>query len=300
MRNGSYAQLADRGAVFIGGAEAESFLQNIVTTDMAAIDATGAGFGALLSPQGKILFDFLILKVEDGYLFDLPRALAADFQKRMTLYRLRAKVEIANRSESDAVYAFWNSDTPPVLPGPVARDPRLAALGFRAILPVGTPIAVAGYEAATEADYHAWRTGLTVPEGGRDFSFGDAFPHDVDMDDLGGLDFRKGCYVGQEIVSRMEHRGTARRRAVAVTSAAPLPPAGSSIEADGKPIGTLGGSFGTDTGTAGIGLIRLDRAKSALDQGIAVTSGGVPLAIALPPFARFDWPGDGEDGDGAA
>ncbi|BCP52638.1 aminomethyltransferase [Kaistia sp. 32K] len=296
MRNGSYAQLTDRGTVFIGGPEAETFLQNIVTTDMAAVQSAGAGFGALLSPQGKILFDFIILPTEGGYLFDLPRALVADFQKRMTLYRLRAKVEIANRSDSDAVYAFWGSEELPAIEGPVARDPRLAALGFRAILPVDATVAVDGYAAASEADYHAWRTGLTVPEGGRDFAFGDAFPHDVDMDDLGGLDFRKGCYVGQEIVSRMEHRGTARRRAVAVTSEAALPPAGSPIEADGKPIGTLGGSYDTESGKGGIGLIRLDRARRALDQGIAVTAEGVPLAISLPPFARFGWPSGDDEG----
>ncbi|MBN9059167.1 MAG: folate-binding protein YgfZ [Rhizobiales bacterium] len=295
MRNGSYARLTDRGTVFIGGAEAETFLQNIITTDMGRVVSSGAGYGALLSPQGKILFDFLVLATEGGFLFDLPRALAADFTKRMTLYRLRAKVEIANRSEADAVIAFWGSDAAPAIAGVVAADPRLAALGFRAIVPADASLDVAGYEAATEADYHAWRTGLTIPEGGRDFPFGDAFPHDVDMDDLGGLDFRKGCYVGQEIVSRMEHRGTARRRAVAVSGASALPPAGTPIEADGKPLGALGGSFDGESGAAGIGLIRLDRAKRALDQGVPITADGIPLAIALPSFARFGWPQDGGD-----
>lgn len=291
MRNGSYARLGDRGVVFIGGAEAETFLQNIITTDMAAVESRGAGYGALLSPQGKILFEFLVLRTEDGYLFDLPRALIADFLKRMTLYRLRAKVEIADRSETDAVYALWGTEAAPDVPGVVAADPRLAPLGFRAIVPADAPLAVAGYDAATEADYHAWRTGLTVPEGGRDYPFGDAFPHDVDMDDLGGLDFRKGCYVGQEIVSRMEHRGTARRRVVAVRGEGALPPSGTPIEADGKPLGTLGGSVAD----SGIGLIRLDRAKRALDLGHVVTAAGVPLGITLPSFATFDWPKDAGD-----
>jgi len=296
MRNGSSARLDDRGVVFIGGPEAETFLQNIVTTDMEAVGANGAGFGALLSPQGKILFEFVILRAEGGYLFDLPRALVADFVKRMTLYRLRAKVTIENRGETDAVYAFWGSEAAPVLEGIVAADPRLAALGYRAIVPAGAAPDVAGYDAATEADYHAWRTGLTVPEGGRDYPFGDAFPHDVDMDDLGGLDFRKGCYVGQEIVSRMEHRGTARRRAVAVRAEADLPPTGTPIEAGGKPLGTLGGSVAA----AGIGLIRLDRAKRALDLGQAVTAAGVPITISLPAFARFGWPAGAEETDGQA
>ena len=293
MRNGSYARLTDRGSVFINGAEAEAFLQNIITTDMGRVVSSGAGFGALLSPQGKILFDFLVFASGDGFLFDLPRGLVADFVKRMTLYRLRAKVGIADRSESDQVVAFWGGDVPPAIAGVVAADPRLPALGYRAIVPVGTSLTVPGYDEATEADYHAWRTGLTVPEGGRDFPFGDAFPHDVDMDDLGGLDFRKGCYVGQEIVSRMEHRGTARRRAVAIAGESALPPPGTPIEADGKPLGALGGT----AGQAGIGLIRLDRAKRALDQGMPVTAGGVPLSITLPAFAKFDWPGDGGESD---
>jgi folate-binding protein YgfZ len=296
MRNGSFARLDDRGVVFIGGPEAETFLQNIVTTDMAAVAAKGAGFGALLSPQGKILFEFLILRAEGGYLFDLPGALAADFVKRMTLYRLRAKVEIANRSESDAVVAFWGGEAAPAVAGIVAADPRLPALGYRAIVPADAPLDAASYDAATEADYHAWRTSLTVPEGGRDYAFGDAFPHDVDMDDLGGLDFRKGCYVGQEIVSRMEHRGTARRRVVAVRAEAALPPSGTPIEADGKPLGTLGGS----AAEAGIGLIRLDRTKRALDLGHAVTAAGVPITITLPAFARFGWPAGAEEADGPA
>lgn len=293
MRNGSYARLTDRGSVFIGGPEAEAFLQNIITTDMGRVVSSGAGFGALLSPQGKILFDFIVFATEGGFLFDLPLSLVADFQKRMTLYRLRAKVEIVNRSETDAVFAFWGSDAAPVVPGVVAADPRLAALGFRAVIPVDAPLNLVGYEPATETAYHDWRTGLTVPEGGRDFPFGDAFPHDVDMDDLGGLDFRKGCYVGQEIVSRMEHRGTARRRAVSVVGEGALPAIGTPIEADGKPLGTLGGT----AGSAGIGLIRLDRAKRALDQGTPVTAGGVPLAITLPAFAKFDWPKDGGDSE---
>ncbi|MCX5497511.1 folate-binding protein [Kaistia dalseonensis] len=294
MRIGSYAFLADRGVIAIGGPEAEPFLQNIITTDMAAVVTEGAGFGALLSPQGKILFDFIIARSGEEFLFDLPLALAADFLKRMTLYRLRAKVTLENRSEGLTVAAFWNGDSPPLLPGAFA-DPRLAALGYRAIVPKGTDLSGTGYALASEADYHAARIALAVPEAGRDFAFGDAFPHDADMDDLGGLDFRKGCYVGQEIVSRMQHRGTARRRAVAVTAKGALPATGTPILSDGKPIGALGSA----DGAIGIALLRLDRAKRALDQGAAITADGVALSIRLPAYAHFGWPESGEE-EGAA
>ncbi|HWJ71957.1 MAG TPA: folate-binding protein [Kaistia sp.] len=294
MREGSFTALADRAILRISGPDAESFLQNIVTTDMERAVATGAGFGALLSPQGKILADFLVAATADGFLIDLPRAVLADFTKRMTLYRLRAKVEITSLAESHVIVAYWDGAAAPDVAGIVFADPRLATLGFRAILPNGAAPSAPGYHERTTEDWHAHRIALGVPEGGRDFAFGDAFPHDVDMDDLGGLDFRKGCYVGQEIVSRMQHRGTARRRAVMV-SGRPLPAAGTPVEADGKALGTLG----TSAGEHGIALLRLDRTKLALDSGGAVVAGGVPLAITLPPFARFAWPA-GADDEGVA
>ncbi|MBZ9934856.1 folate-binding protein [Mesorhizobium sp. BR1-1-16] len=294
MREGSFAILADRAVLKIGGPDAERFLQNIVTTDMERAVATGAGFGALLSPQGKILADFLVAATVDGFLIDLPRAALADFTKRMTLYRLRAKVEIASLAESHAVVAYWDGTAAPAVMGTVIADPRLAALGFRAILPNGIDPSAPGYHERTAEDWHAHRIALGVPEGGRDFAFGDAFPHDADMDDLGGLDFRKGCYVGQEIVSRMQHRGTARRRAVMV-SGGPLPAPGTPVEADGKALGILG----TSAGDHGIALLRLDRTKLALDSGGAAMAGGVPLTVTLPPFARFTWPA-GADDEGAA
>jgi len=295
MRNGSYANLADRGVVRIAGPDSETFLQNIVTNDMARLAAGEAGFGALLSPQGKIQTDFLLVPDGDGFLLDLPLDRVPDFVKRMTLYRLRAKVTIADESTALGVVAFWGGETPDV-DGIVFADPRLAALGWRAILPREAARADAGSDEADEAAYHAHRIRLGVPEGGRDFAFGDAFPHDADMDDLGGLDFRKGCYVGQEIVSRMQHRGTARRRAVHASSEAALPPAGTAIDAGGRAIGTLGGVDGSE----GIALVRLDRARQAMDAGAPILADGVPLTLSLPAFARFTWPEPGAGDEGAA
>ena len=294
MRDGSYAALGGRAVVAITGADAASFLQNIVTTDIGRVATAGAAFGALLTPQGKIIADFILFPTEDGFLVDLPASVAADFLKRMTLYKLRAKVAIADVSAEREVVVWWGGATPPALPG-VVVDPRLAALGFRTLLPVGSDRAVPGYVAADEADWQAHRIALGVPEGGRDFAFGDAFPHDVDMDDLAGLDFRKGCYVGQEIVSRMQHRGTARRRAIKVTAETALPEPGTPIEANGIAIGTLG----TGSGQTGIALVRLDRAKRALDGGIVPMAAGIPVTLALPAFAQFGWPAGAED-EGAA
>ena len=130
------------------------------------------------------------------------------------------------------------------------------------------------------------RINLGVPEGGRDYAFGDAFPHEALFDQLNGVDFKKGCYVGQEVVSRMEHRGTARKRIVPVEGVSVLPVPGTSVEAGGVPIGTLG----SVSGAAGLALIRLDRAEEALVQAKALTAGGVKIALRRPAFARFAVP----------
>ena len=132
-----------------------------------------------------------------------------------------------------------------------------------------------------------------MPEGGLDFAFGDTFPHDADMDDLHGVAFDKGCFVGQEVVSRMKHRGTARRRIVPVLGDHDLPPPGTELMAGGRRAGTLG----TSAGAAGLALVRLDRVKAALDAGDAVTAGEATLTVALPAWARFSWPDTGS-GDG--
>jgi tRNA-modifying protein YgfZ len=284
MSQGRIAELPRRGVVAVSGPDAAAFLNNLVTADVPKAAASGATYAALLTPQGKILFDFIAIADGDRFLLDVSRRLAGDLVKRLGFYRLRAKVEIADLSEERIVVAAWGSDEPPSLDGPVARDPRLAALGFRGIVPSGADMA-ADFEEASEDDYDAHRIALGVPEGGIDFAFGDSFPHDADMDQLAGVDFDKGCYVGQEVVARMEHRGTARRRIVRVAGPG-LPPAGAEIIAGSRPLGTMGSS----AGETGLALIRLDRARDARDTGTPILAGGVPVTLALPGWARFGWP----------
>src|SRR5262249_35411266 len=151
---------------------------------------------------GKILFDFIVFADGEKFLFDLPTALVADFVKRLTFYRLRAKVEIADMSSERSVLAGWGNSRP-AIDGIIAADPRLGELGWRAVVSKGTST-VPNHSVTSIADYDAHRIALGVPEGGVDFAFGEAFPHDADMDQLAGVDFDKGCYVGQEVVSRMQ------------------------------------------------------------------------------------------------
>ena len=291
MSNGRIAELSRRGVVAVSGAEAEKFLNDVITCD---VPKTGeaAAYGGLLTPQGKILFDFIVFKDGGRYLFDLPRAFIADFTRRLTFYRLRAKVDVADLSEDHTVVAAWGSDAAPILDGRVAPDPRLAALGFRAITPGGGDMAP-DFTEVREADYDRHRIALGMPEGDIDFGYGDAFPHDAAMDQLGGVDFAKGCYVGQEVVSRMEHRGTARRRFVIATGSPPLPAAGTLVTAGDKTIGTMGSS---DGGT-GLALVRLDRAKQAMDAGVAIVAGDATLSLTLPAWAKYRWPEAGTEGE---
>lgn len=267
------ALLNDRSVIRIAGADAAALLQNVLTLDVDAVDRRGSGYGALLTPQGKILWDFVLHKMADGYAADLRADHTEALIKRLALYRLRAKVEIAAAPEL-AVFAAWPAD------GAHPADPRLAELGSRWVAPAGSVQADAGLE-----DWHAHRIALAIPEGGVDFVFGDAFPHDAAMDSLHGVAFEKGCYVGQEVVSRMRHRGTARRRIVSVEGAT-FPEAGTEITAAGRPLGRLGSS----QGGRGIAVMRLDRTRAALDAGETIEAAGQPLRVTLPAWATYGWP----------
>ncbi|MDG2571166.1 hypothetical protein P7L87_26795, partial [Vibrio parahaemolyticus] len=207
--------LADRGVVRVSGEDAKSFLDNLITCDLDRVSPHAARLGALLTPQGKILFDFLVFQapaeIGGAYYLDVLKVFAPDLAKRLGFYKLRAKVAVEVLSESLAVVAGWDAPRPDDEAGFVVEDPRLPELGWRAI--VATQDA-AEFGRDPPDTYLAHRIALGVPVGGRDFLFGEAFPHEALMDQLHGDDFDKGCYVGQEVVSRMQHRGSARTRIV--------------------------------------------------------------------------------------
>jgi folate-binding protein YgfZ len=177
------------------------------------------------------------------------------------------------------------SERPPTLPeGAILyADPRLPALGYRVLLPSPVSLAALGCAEASEAEYHSLRIRLGVPQGGLDYAYGDAFPHEALFDQLHGVDFKKGCYVGQEVVSRMEHRGTARKRVVPIAGTAALPSPGTSIEAGATALGNLG----SVSGSHGLALMRLDRAVEALKAGIPMRAGEVTVTLDRPAWARF-------------
>lgn len=288
------ALLADRGVVKVAGDGARNFLQGLLTADILSLGPGQARFSALLTPQGKIIADFIVAEAPakdgGGFFLDIPHALGTSLVGRLNLYKLRAKVVVEDLSEILGVLAAWDGRGT-TSKGLCYADPRLPALGLRVMLPQHLAAAAAaelGANLIDAGEYEAHRIALGVPKGGLDFGYADAFPHEADMDQLGGVDFDKGCYVGQEVVSRMEHRGTARTRAVPVRYDRAAPQAGASVTAGGHQLGTMGSAAAGN----GIALLRLDRVADALSRGEPLLAGGVTIRPVKPGWARFAFPGE--------
>lgn len=270
--------LDDRGVVAVDGPDAAKLLQGLVTNDVGLLETQPAIHAGLLSPQAKILFEFFVVKAPDGLLLDVAREKAAELVKRLTLYKLRAAVTLRDLSDRSRVFADFGAE-PHLDHGIIYRDPRLAELGWRAILPAdgaNTIVADAGH-------YHAHRIALGVPEGGRDYAFGDAFPHEALFDQLNGVSFTKGCYVGQEVVSRMEHRGIARKRIVPVVASGGTLKSGDAVRAGEVEIGTVG----SVCGARGLALLRLDRAEEFAAKGVPLVAGDATLRLDIPRWTHF-------------
>ncbi len=282
-------RLPDRGVVSVIGPDARKLLGGLVTNDIVLLDQAPALYAALLTPQGKILFDFIVAAVHGGYLLETERTRAPDLAKRLSLYKLRADVEIRDASDLFSVSAAWGGGTSPsnTPPGGVSYvDPRLASLGVRIIAPrSATPDAEAEETGSTGfAAYHAHRIALGVPEGGRDFVFGDTFPHEALLDQLHGVSFTKGCFVGQEVVARMQHKATIRKRVVTVEADGDLPESPEPIM-----IGTVEiGRLGSVSGPRGLALVRIDRVAEAERDGRPITVADRPLRVAPPAYATFE------------
>ncbi|MBS0237728.1 MAG: folate-binding protein YgfZ [Proteobacteria bacterium] len=278
MSAAKIARLADRGVVSVTGRDSEKLLQGLVTNDIEGLRNGEARHAALLSPQGKILFDFFIVRHGDGYLLDVLRASAGDLAKRLAIYKLRADVIIADVSESFLIYAAWGegADAIPVDEAMRFPDPRHTSLGVRLIAEgqlASDFFSDANNEIALR-QYDALRVLLGVPEGGRDYKFGDAYPHEADFDLFNGVSFSKGCYVGQEIVARMQNKTVVRKRAVKILGSVPL------SSNDDVLVGDVSiGRVGTVDGTAAIAMLRLDRALEAKQKNQTLAAGDAAVTV---------------------
>ena len=263
------AHLEDRAVIAVTGPEARTFLQGLITNDVERL-APGQGvYAALLTPQGKILFDFFLVEGDAAILIDCLAASRDALLKRLSLYKLRAKVALEPRDQL-AVLAEWDGGHAKYT---IAYpDPRVPSLGTRAIVAKGE-MHVGLLPAAA---YHKHRLSLGVPEA-TDFGSDRMFALDADLDELHAVDFKKGCYIGQELTARMKHRGTARKRLLALTGSA-LPAADTSVRAGEKDIGEITAAYGN----TGFALIRLDRLDEA--HGAPVSAGSSAVELIKPSW----------------
>ncbi|WP_295811836.1 folate-binding protein YgfZ [uncultured Nitratireductor sp.] len=279
-------RLENRALFQLRGPEAEHFLQNVITTDLSALEDGECLPGALLTPQGKILFDFLISRAGDNALqIECRTDIAADLVKRLRLYKLRAKADFSE-IEQRAIAISWEIDSAPSDLHTTPLDRR-----FPKSVSVRRHYADAPVADSGEESWNGLRIANAVAESGSDFELGEAFPHDVLYDQNGGVGLRKGCFVGQEVVSRMQHRGTARRRLLIASGADALPPAGTELRAAGKPLGSLG----TVSGRNALAIVRIDRVKDAMDADTPITAKDIAVTLAIPNWASFTFPETAED-----
>ena len=250
-----YALLENRGLLAVEGADAKAFLQGLISNDVDKLSPERALYGAFLTPQGKFLFDFFLFE-KDGVLFlDCEAERAADFRRRLTLYRLRSKVEITDRSQDFAIAALFGDGVAealglpgeegaaaPFAGGIVFVDPRLGNSGARAVVPAADVLEILagrGFERSPFAAYDSHRAALGLPDGSRDMIVEKTTLLEAGFEELHGIDFDKGCYLGQELTARTKYRGLVKRRLIPVRIDGPAPATGTPILMDGKEVGEV-------------------------------------------------------------
>ncbi len=297
-----YATLPDRAVIRVSGPDRISFLQGLVSNDIEKITADHSGYGALLTPQGKFLFDFFIYQQDqDSLLIDCERgedgARAAEFYKKLRMYKLRAKVELTDVTESYDVIAVFGDGalialnlpdtagaTAPLADGIKAVDPRLSLMGARVLLPKNelTQMAAIG---ATESDadtYHQRRVTLGLPNGSEEMEIDRAILLENGFEELGGVDFKKGCYMGQELTARTKYRGLVRKRLLPITIIGPAPETGTAIMNGDKEAGIIRSIHGN----GGLALIRLER----IGNDAELTAGDAKITVHVPDWVNLPEP----------
>ena len=272
MANSSFLMQVrrDRAVLSLEGVETENFLHNLVTADILGLAEWQGRYAALLTPQGKILFDFFVLKTAEGYLLDCAASQLEELAKRLMFYRLRAKIAISERKDLEVGVS---PERPTVILA--YADPRIPLMGWRMIAEKG--------KLPTGTGYNSARIALGLADSDGDIGSGELFPHEANFDQMGAVSFTKGCYIGQEVVSRMEHRATARSRILPVTSDGAAPPRGAAIKSADKVIGSILSS----AGNAALALIRLDRLDEATQP---LLTNAVRIRVHKPAWIKYDVP----------
>lgn len=297
MQNQAFVILEDRGVFRLSGPDTRSFLQGIVSNDVQRVSAERAIWAAFLTPQGKYLHDFFLAESGDGaLLLDCEAERRTDLLRRMKIFKLRAKVELADTSEDWCLAALFGQKALAALglpqePGGAAAfggglvfvDPRLAALGARAILPrarAEDSLQAAGFAKAERDAYDGLRIRLGLPDGSRDMEVDKAILLENGFDELGGVDWQKGCYMGQELTARTKYRALIKKRLLPVEIDGPAPPPRTRILLAGKDVGELRSSVPGQ----GLALLRLEALEGAAPD---LRAGGARLTPHKPDWVKF-------------
>jgi hypothetical protein len=274
------AILSDRGVIKVAGLDATTFLHKLLTNSMLDIPEGESRYTGLLTAQGKLMFDFFVAPLPEGaaagHFIDCLREQVSELMKKLNFHKMRWKITIEDQSDALGVAAFWGEAAPAIDSALVYRDMRAPGMGQRLIAPHSE---LARIDGSDEAAYEAHRVAEGVPKGGLDFAYGDTFLHDANLDFLHGVDFKKGCYVGQEVVARVHFRNSARKRIVKIRFDGPTPEAGTQVMAGETAIGQVGSTAGSQ----GLAMLRLDRLEEAKSAGTAVKAGEAAVDVTVPP-----------------
>jgi folate-binding protein YgfZ len=302
MPEASFALLDDRGVLAVSGADRRSFLQGLVSNDVEKVGPAQARFAALLTAQGKYLHDFMMIEFDEALWLEAEAGRLGGLRRRLSIYRLRAKVELDEQPElavavvfgEGALAAMGLSEAPgvarPFGSGVAFVDPRLPALGARCILPSidirpaleGIGLAESGFPA-----YDRLRIELGIPDGGRDLVPEKSILLEAGFDELNGVDWQKGCYIGQELTARTKYRGLIKKRLMPVKIDGPAPAPGAIVTADGREVGEMRSS----RDGLGLALLRIE----PVIEGKQLKAGDTALVVSKPGWMRLDDAVSGRD-----
>jgi len=287
MTGSLYAHLPQRSVISVAGDDAREFLQGIISNDINKVKDGAAIWAAFLTPQGKYLYDFFIVENDGVLLIDCEAERLPEFFKKLKMYKLRSKVDLNDASDQFEVFAIFGGDggnpaTGYDGDGVIFADPRHPSVGARAIMPKGTgAVALDGLGIAPSdaTAYDTHRLALGLPDGSRDLIVDKSTLLENGFDELHGVDWDKGCYMGQELTARTKYRGLVKKRLLPVSFEGTAPQPGTPITADGKEVGEMRSS----QGSLGLALIRLE----AIEAGTALEAEGIPLTASKPDWANF-------------
>ncbi|HEY2873801.1 MAG TPA: folate-binding protein [Reyranella sp.] len=280
--NARFSLLPHRSVIAVGGPDRAEFLQGLISNDTTKVGPGRAIWAALLTPQGRFLNDMFVVGDGDGtFLMETERERAAALAKKLKMYTLRSKVTVEDRGGTMEVAVVHGSNAGKILPVTGATafvDPRLAELGVRVLAPAGqTAALLLGLDEAPIAEYEALRLRLGVPDGSRDMPVEKALLLESGFDELHGVDWQKGCYMGQELTARTKYRGLIKRRLFPVTVEGALPPPGTPVERDGREVGEIR----SGQGDRALAMLQLDATEGPL------TAEGATLHAERPAWMQI-------------